>query len=70
MQDLRIIYDTKNGETKEKSYNTIMDFLDEMELDNPKLYTDIHAEFFENMCTGKSFKTMEELIEHCKIITK
>ena len=74
MKDLQITYDNENGETIGKSYNTIMDFIDEMEsdkMDIPMLdYTNVYAEFFERIHAGKSFGTIKDLLEHCKIITK
>lgn len=74
MKDLVICYDTENGETKGKSYNTIMDFLDEMEsdkIDIPMMdYKNVYAEFFEKVHNGKHFDTIGDLYDHCKIITQ
>lgn len=51
-----------------------MDFVDEMEsdeIDIPMLdYTNVYAEFFEKIHHGKSFYSVEKLLEHCRIIVK
>jgi len=74
MKDLIICYDNENGDTIGKSYNTIMDFINEMESDNidiPMLdYTNVYAEFFGRIHDGKSFDTIEKLLEHCKAIIR
>ena len=72
MKDLKIIYDNENEERIEREYNTIMDFIDEMEADNidiPMLdYRNVTAAFFENELQVKYFSTIEELLGHCKKI--
>lgn len=74
MKDLVIRYKNENGETLGKAYNTIMEFIDEMEsdkLDIPMMdYSNVYAEFFEKKHLGKSFDTIEKLLEHCRTIVK
>jgi hypothetical protein len=74
MKDLVICYDNENGETKGKSYDTIMDFIDEMEsdeMDIPMLdYTNVYAEFFERIHHGENFQSIEQLLERCKRMLK
>lgn len=74
MKDLRISYDTKNGQRTNAEYNTIMDFIDVMdsdEIDIPMLdYENVEATFFENPLLHKNFNTIEELYNHCIEITK
>ena len=70
MKDLKIIYDNENEERIEREYNTIMDFIDEMNSDNidiPMLdCKNVTAAFYENELQIKYFSTIEELLEHCK----
>ena len=72
MKDLKIIYDNENEERIEREYDTIMDFIDEMESDNTDIpmldYRNVTAAFFENKFQVKYFSTIEELLEHCKKI--
>ncbi len=72
MKDLKIKYKNENGEVISREYNTIMDFMDEMESDSvdiPMLdYTDVYAIFFDKH--EKYFGTIKDLLEHCKNITK
>lgn len=74
MKDLRINYTNENGEVIEQEYITIMDFLDLMESDNidiPMLdYENVNAMFFENELNKKSFNTISELVDHCKLIIR
>lgn len=74
MKDLVISYSNENGETKKASYDTIMDFIDEMASNNPDIpmldYTNVNAVFFENPKNSKPFDTIEILLEHCKLIVK
>ncbi len=73
MKDLKIIYEDENGKCIDKEYNSIMDFIDEMESDNIDImlnYTNVLAIFFENSFNTKYFDTIEELLEHCKNIIK
>ena len=69
MKDLQISYTTQNGKCIHKSYDTIMDFTDSMELDSideDMLNShNIHADFFENPLLSKHFDTMRELYNHC-----
>lgn len=72
MADLKIIYDNENEERIEREYDTIMDFIDEMESDKvdiPMLdYKNVTAAFFANSLMVKYFSTIEELLVHCKKI--
>ncbi len=71
MKDLKIKYKNENGEVISGEYNTIMDFMDEMEsdIDIPMLdYTDVYAKFFDKH--EKHFETIKELLEHCENVTK
>ena len=71
--DLKIEYYNENGASCCASYRTIMDFIDEMEsdkIDIPMLgYENVTAVFFENPRNIKTFNTIKDLLEHCKIIT-
>lgn len=72
MIDLMIGYDNENGERRVKAYDTIMDFIDEMESDSIDIpmmdYKDVNAEFFEKHV--KHFDTIEDLYNHCKEIVR
>lgn len=74
MKDLKIIYDNENDERIEREYDTIMDFIDEMDsdkIDIPMLdYKNVTAAFFENSLQIKYFSTIAELLNHCKKIIK
>lgn len=70
MTDLKIRYNNENDEIKSREYDTIMDFIDEMEsdaVDIPMLdYDMVEAIFFEKR--KEYFVTIAELLEHCKSI--
>ena len=70
MKDLKIRYNNENEEIKKCEYDTIMDFIDEMESDSIDIpmrdYNVVEATFFEKR--KESFVTMEELLEQCKQI--
>ena len=74
MIDLKVVYENENGEQVEREYDTIMDFIDEMEsdeIDIPMLdYGNVTATFFENKLNVKHCETIGELLEHCKNITR
>lgn len=74
MKDLKIIYDNENKQRIEREYDTIMDFIDDMESDNidiPMLdYRNVTAAFFENQLQIKYFSTIKELLKHCVEITR
>lgn len=74
MKDLKIIYDNENEERIEREYDTIMDFIDEMDsdkIDIPMLdYKNVTAVFFENPLQIKYFSTIAELLNHCKRMIK
>lgn len=70
--NLKIRYNNENDEIKSKEYETIMDFIDEMEsdaVDIPMLdYDMVEATFFEKR--KKYFVTIADLLEYCKRILK
>ena len=72
MADLKIRYNNENDEIKSREYNTIMDFIDEMEsdeIDIPMLgYDMVEATFFEKR--KEYFVTIADLLEHYKQITR
>ena len=74
MKDLKISYKNENDDTINRDYDTIMDFLDEMESDSDDIpmldYTDVHAMFFENELNQKEFDTINDLLNHCKTIIR
>ena len=74
MKDLKISYKNENDDTISREYDTIMDFIDEMESDSDDIpmldYTDVHAMFFENELNQKDFDTVEDLLNHCKMIIR
>lgn len=74
MKDLKIDYDNENGERVTKEYDTIMDFIDEIESDSfdiPMMdYNIVNAKFFENPLQTYHFATIEHLYNHCKEIVK
>lgn len=74
MKDLRIKYKNENGKIINREYDTIMDFIDEMDsdkIDIPMLdYKNVTAAFFENPLQIKYFSTISELLNHCKKIIK
>ena len=74
MKDLIISYDNENGERIERKYDTIMDFLDEVESDNADIpmldYTNVSATFFENPLNTKECETIADLVTHCKNIIR
>ena len=74
MKDLKIEYKNENGKIINREYDTVMDFIDEMESDNidiPMLdYEVISYVFFENPLNVGSDITIENLLEHCKKIIR
>lgn len=74
MKDLKIKYKNENGKIIDKDYDTIMDFIDEMESDNVDIsmldYDVISYTFFENSLNTGYSTTIEKLLEHCKRITQ
>ena len=74
MKDLEISYDNENGNRVNRSYDTIMSFLDDMDSDRVDIpmmdYENVEAIFFENSLTKKNFKTIEDLYNHCNMILK
>ena len=73
MIDLKFSYTNANGKRITKEYNTIMDFIDFVdlgEISSTILYGfDVVAEFFENPLLSKRFKTVDQLYSHCIAIT-
>lgn len=74
MKDLQIKYKNDNGEIINREYDTIMDFIDEMESDNidiPMLdYEVVSYIFFENRLNSGYGGTIESLLTHCKEIVQ
>ena len=74
MKDLKIEYKNENGKIINREYDTVMDFIDEMESDNidiPMLdYEVISYVFFENPLNVGGDITIENLLEHCKKIIR
>lgn len=72
MVDLKIRYNNENNEIKSREYNTIMDFIDEMESDSTDIpmldYDMVKATFFEKR--KEYFVTISELLRHCKQIVR
>lgn len=73
MKDLVFKYN-QNGVRLTKEYETIMQFVDEIEDDEFDIlmsaYCNVEAVFFENNLTKKYFNTIGELYRHCKDIIK
>ena len=70
MWDLVIEYDNSSYVAQ---YSTIMDFIDDMEADNFRHLPEgknLTATFFENKLNVKKFENLDELLQHCKKITK
>ena len=67
MKDLKIRYNNENEEIKKCEYDTIMDFIDEMESDSIDIpmrdYNVVEATFFEEkriLCNhGRTFRAMQ-----------
>ena len=74
MKDLKISYKNENDVVVKREYDTIMDFIDEMESDSidvPMLdYTNVTYTLFENELNSGKFNTIADLLEHCKRIIK
>ena len=74
MKDLRIKYKNENGKIINREYDTIMDFIDEMESDNidiPMLdYEIISYILFENRLNSGYGGIIESLLAHCKEIVQ
>jgi hypothetical protein len=74
MKDLKISYKNENDIVVKKEYDTIMDFIDEMEsnsIDVPMLdYTNVTYTLFENKLNSGKFNTIADLLEHCKRIIR
>ena len=74
MKDLKISYKNENDVVGKREYDTIMDFIDEMESDSidvPMLdYTNVTYTLFENALNSGQFNTIAELLEHCKRIIR
>lgn len=74
MKDLQIKYKNENGEIINREYDTIMDFIDEMESDDidiPMLdYEIVEYMFFEKLLDRGYFATIDDILEYCKGIIK
>lgn len=74
MKDLKINYLNCEGKRILREYDTIMDFIEEMEsdrIDIPMLDDqNVKAVFFENPLNEKIFDTINELLIHCENITR
>lgn len=74
MKDLKINYLNCEGKRILREYDTIMDFIEEMEsdrIDIPMLDDqNVKAVFFENPLNEKIFDTINGLLIHCKNITR
>ena len=74
MKDLKISYKNENDVVVKREYDTIMDFIDEMEsnsIDVPMLdYTNVTYTLFENELNSGKFNTIANLLEHCKRIIR
>lgn len=74
MKDLALKYKNCEGKIIAKSYDTIMDFIDEMEsedIDIPMLDDElVEYMFFEKSLDRGNFATINSLLEYCKRIIK
>lgn len=72
MKDLILKYKNENGNVITKAYNTIMDFVDEMEsdkIDIPMLgYEIVEYMFFEKPLNRGYFGTIDDILKYCKRI--
>ncbi|MBQ8626136.1 MAG: hypothetical protein IJ419_08245 [Agathobacter sp.] len=71
MKDLKINCTNQYGKRIHVEYNTIMDFLDEIEEDiNNSVMncTDVEADFFENPLHHQHFDSIQDLYNHCQRI--
>lgn len=71
---LKIKYVNENGDIINSEYDTIIDFLDQMDSDDADIpmmdYVNVEADFFENPQLHCKFATIECLYNHCKSITR
>lgn len=74
MKDLILKYRNENGTVISKSYDTIMNFIDEMESDginSPMLdYEIVEYIFFDKSLDRGYFATIDDILEYCKRIIK
>lgn len=74
MKDLQIKYKNENGEIINREYDTIMDFIDEMEsgnIDIPMLdYEVVSYIFFENRLNSGYGGTIKSLLDYCREIVQ
>ncbi len=74
MKDLILKCRNENGDVITKSYNTIMDFMDEMESNDiniPMLnYEIVEYMFFEKSINRGYFATIDDILEYCKRIVR
>lgn len=74
MKGLTLKYKNDDEKIITKSYNTIMDFVKEMESDNiniPMLdYEVVEYVFVEKFLNNRYFATIDDILEFCKEIVK
>jgi hypothetical protein len=74
MKDLMIKYRNDDGKEITKLYDTIIDFIDQMESDNidiPMLdYEMVEYIFFEKPMNSGYFATIDDILKYCKRIVK
>lgn len=74
MKDLKVKYKNENGQTIEKDFDTIMDFIETIESDNDDIpmldYEVISYIFFENRLNSGYGGTIGSLLEHCREIVQ
>lgn len=74
MKDFKMQYRNENGEIINREYDTIMDFIEEMESNNidvPMLdYEVISYTLFENPLNSGGDTTIGEILTHCKSIIR
>lgn len=60
--------DTESGKRIHLEYNTIEEFIKQIETDNCMNYTNVLALFCQNPFSVQEFNNIEELYNHCKLI--
>ena len=74
MKDLVINYNNENGEKITKEYDTMFDFVADMESDKTDIpmldYRNVHAEFYGSPFITKDFDTINDLYQFCSDIVK
>lgn len=74
MKDFILKCKNENGDVITKSYDTIMDFIDEMNSDDIDIpmfdYEIVEYMFFEKSLNRGYFATIDDILEYCKRIIK